>query len=235
MQVQPLSARELLTAWERGARATPPERALVMLEAAGAGDASDVPIGTRDSSLLELRGLTFGSRCDAVVDCPTCAETLELELDLDDLRVEAETPGPELTVEGAKRAVRFRVPNTRDLLASVVPGDAAASSKSLLDRCLIEPASAVGLNRAEVQRVIAAIAAADPQADLQLDLACPACDHRWRETFDPVAFLWDEVEGEAARLLLEVHHLATAYGWTEPQVLALSPERRAFYIEATEA
>src|SRR2546423_9126544 len=97
MQVRPLSARELLAAWERGARAAPAERALVLLDAAGGGDAGTLPVGRRDASLLDVRELTFGSRCEAVVDCPECGEALELELDLGDLRVDFEPPEGPLT------------------------------------------------------------------------------------------------------------------------------------------
>jgi hypothetical protein len=37
---------------------------------------------------------------------------------------------------------------------------------------------------------------------------------------------------EAQRLMRQVVELARAFGWTEGQVLALSPERRRFYLES---
>jgi hypothetical protein len=76
-----------------------------------------------------------------------------------------------------------------------------------------------------------ALAEADPQADIELALACPACGQVSRHEFDVLAFFWSELQAWARNLLLEVHALAQAYGWTEPQVLALSPRRRRLYLE----
>ena len=70
----------------------------------------------------------------------------------------------------------------------------------------------------------------DPQAEIELKLDCAECRHHWVARFDIAHFLWREVEVEAARLLGEVHQLARAYGWSEPEVLALSPTRRRAYL-----
>jgi len=88
------------------------------------------------------------------------------------------------------------------------------------------------LSRAGVEDV-AAIEAADPQAHLVFDLQCAECGHAWKETFDIGSFLWAELEDLAVRTLHDVHALATAYGWTEEQILALSPARRALYLSMT--
>ena len=39
----------------------------------------------------------------------------------------------------------------------------------------------------------------------------------------------------AVQLLDEVHQLATAYGWTEAEILALSDTRRAAYLDRVTA
>jgi hypothetical protein len=44
-------------------------------------------------------------------------------------------------------------------------------------------------------------------------------------------FLWQDVAQAAQHLLDEVHALATAYGWREPEILALSAARRSYYID----
>jgi hypothetical protein len=72
---------------------------------------------------------------------------------------------------------------------------------------------------------------ADPMADIHLALNCPSCEHKWMAPFDIVAFLWREISAAARRLLREVHTLASAYGWTESEILALSPVRRRAYLE----
>jgi hypothetical protein len=68
-----------------------------------------------------------------------------------------------------------------------------------------------------------------------LDFKCPACGVVFEESLDLASFLWSEFEGRAKRLLLDVHLLARAYGWSEAEVLSLSPVRRAFYLEMVEA
>jgi hypothetical protein len=74
------------------------------------------------------------------------------------------------------------------------------------------------------------MAAADPRADVELALACPACAHEWTAAFDAAAFLWSELDAWTRRTLHDVHTLATAYGWTEAEVLALG-RRRHVYLE----
>jgi hypothetical protein len=45
-----------------------------------------------------------------------------------------------------------------------------------------------------------------------------------------VSFVWAELEAQAHRLLHEIDVLARAYGWSEPEVLALGERRRAAYV-----
>ena len=43
--------------------------------------------------------------------------------------------------------------------------------------------------------------------------------------------LWSETSHLAQRMLNDVHLLADAYGWPEASILAMSAQRRQFYIE----
>ena len=75
-----------------------------------------------------------------------------------------------------------------------------------------------------VEAVEAAMARADPIGDLRLDLTCPACGHNELVALDVAGYVWAEVDAWARRLLEEVHVLASAYGWSEGQIVALGPE-----------
>ena len=75
------------------------------------------------------------------------------------------------------------------------------------------------------------MSARDPQAEVLLDLTCPACGASWQTVFDIAAYFWAELTAEAKRLLREVDALARAYGWREVDILALSPGRRQAYLE----
>ena len=64
-----------------------------------------------------------------------------------------------------------------------------------------------------------------------IDLECSACGRRWQVVLDIESFLWTKFGGLARRLLREVHALARAYGWREPDILAMSATRRHYYLE----
>ena len=224
-----IDATRLLAAWERGLGLPQPERALALLGAACPASTIDelaaLPIGRRDDLLLGLHEHLFGATIDVVTACPECATLLQSNLCIADLRVGAE-PRHEI----AARGMTFRLPTSADLTG--LPDDAAAAGRLLLSRCLVgEPALAADLPDEAIDTIAAAMAAADPQADLELDLNCPGCGHRWQAAFDIAHTLWHEVHAWAQRTLRDVHRLARAYGWRESDVLALSATRRQIYLE----
>jgi hypothetical protein len=75
------------------------------------------------------------------------------------------------------------------------------------------------------------MAEVDQAGDFQLSLRCPACEHAWLAAFDIGGYFWAEVHAWATRLLQEIHELASAYGWCETDILALSTPRRQAYLE----
>src|SRR5581483_122411 len=76
-----------------------------------------------------------------------------------------------------------------------------------------------------------AIGEHDPQADVRIGLACPACGHEFSLNFDIEEFFWTEVAARALRVFREVHQLARAYGWREADILSMSTRRRQAYLE----
>ena len=113
----------------------------------------------------------------------------------------------------------------------------AATRRALADRCILEAtwggveATADDLPDDLLAALAAEMSARDPQAEVLLDLTCPACGARWQTVFDIAAYFWAELTAEAKRLLREVDALARAYGWCEADILALSPRRRQAYLE----
>jgi len=222
-----LSASELLSVWELGISQVPLQRALTILAVACPEISSEslagLTIGQRDARLLALREMTFGSEITGVTDCPECGETIELTFSSSDFLPLNETEAPaELAVKSNGSEVRFRLPTGADLLA-------VSSAEQLLERCLLSGARKLNENlRVAVGERMSSV---DPMADIQLALNCPNCEHKWAPPFDIVAFFWREISAAARRLLREVHTLASAYGWTESEILSLSPARRRAYLE----
>ena len=77
----------------------------------------------------------------------------------------------------------------------------------------------------------AAMAEADPQADLSLQFTCPDCHQQWEPVFDMARFVWQELHAWALRLLRDIDTLASSYHWSETDILAMSPRRRQAYLE----
>lgn len=219
----------------------PGERALLLLDAAETGleqhSQEDLPVGRRDAALLRLRSRLFGEQISGLTPCPHCGERLEMNFRVNDILIPAIDDAPaELSMRVGEYQVSFRIPNALDMAAL----DRAAEQlldRWLLQRCLLtaqqgdEAFSAVDLPQDVVDAIASRMAEADPQAQVELSLTCPACGAHASVLFDIVAFLWREIEAWGIRTLNEVHLLASAYGWSEREILALSPWRRQFYLE----
>ena len=74
-----------------------------------------------------------------------------------------------------------------------------------------------------------------PDDNGTLLVTCPDCATTSTAALDVALLLWAQVEVRATALMAQVHALARAYGWTEPDVLALEPRRRAAYLELVES
>jgi hypothetical protein len=233
----------LLDAWEHGLAQPPARRALALLAAAS----PDVPyealtrlsIGRGDARLLALREQLFGPHIHGISSCPHCGEKIEMNFAVADLRAATpEEPLPEtLTISSHGHDVTFRLPTALDLESAAAAPDAASVRAALLTRCVLAAAVSTGAVAPEdlpapvVAAVGEAMSRADPQAAAEVALACPACAHRWTVAFDVGAFLWAEVQDWAQHILRDVGTLAATYGWSEAEILALSPARRRAYLD----
>ncbi|RCJ29477.1 phage baseplate protein [Nostoc minutum NIES-26] len=245
-----LSNSELLNVWERGLSQSPMQRALTLLAAACAEISLDellnLSIGQRDGLLLALREITFGSQLVSLAVCPMCGERLEFNFNVVDVRIPTVANLPQtLELNLADYQVCFRLPNSLDLVAmwsaNHTPQDIASLRHQLLQRCTLklqyqgQEESIEQIPTTILDAVVTQMAQADPQADIQLNLVCPACQHQWCAIFDIVSFFWSEINTWAVRILREVHTLASAYGWSETDILAMSPLRRQLYLEMVSA
>jgi hypothetical protein len=239
-----LSAAEFLDVWEHGLVQPPAQRALTLLALActetSLDELAQFSIGQRDAHLLALREQTFGPQLASITNCPVCAEQLEFHVDAADISATSKAPEASLYLTYAGYGVELRLPTSLDLASLDPTADLETNRQHLLQRCVIAAQRggmeiAVAELPAEVETAIAQrIAEADPQANVQLALTCPKCQHAWQSTLDILSYFWTEIDAWASRLLREVHALASAYGWREAEVLALSPWRRQAYLELIE-
>ena len=245
-----LSAADLLGIWENGAGKTPVEQALAILRVAfpRATNAKlmQLTIGQRDACLIHLHDLTFGPRLKGLTNCPACDERLELDFDGRDL-LASSSPllDPEstelLNAESSFRfnayEVTYRLPTSADLINSSDLTDSSALKEKILQACVVSVVcdGAAKDIKELPENIFDELAQhmdkADPLANLTLAASCPACGHTWQIIFDIVSYFWSEINAWAIRLLHEIHLLASAYGWSEKDLLNMSAWRRQRYLE----
>lgn len=238
----PVDESSLLKVLEQGLDQPTYKRALLLLGIAypevGSEGLATMSIGQRDRRLLLLRERLFGSRMECTVGCPACGTPLEFPCSVADLCLD-QLPAFDDLLELAhgEFAIRYRLPNSHDLqwvLENASEGDGQAR---LLQRCIHQviesdrDITGQPLPEALQAAVLEGMEQADPQGNMELDLTCPACEKNWQSPFDIVAYLWSELEAWGHRLLGDIHVLASAYGWTEADILAISPWRRRHYLE----
>ena len=226
-----LDAAALLAVWDTAAERPVVERGPWLVDelalAPSAGPALDLTVGACDRLLAQLRGQLFGPSVEAVSTCAACSRALEFRIELADLwpAPSAVADTVEVVLDG--RPVRCRPLSNRDLveLAALAPGlrPAALVARSVGDHA---PPATPDV----VRRLTEVLAAADPGSAAVLDVACD-CGARSEAELDIRSFLWAELTEWAEHLLTDIHCLASAYGWPEHEILALSPRRRQAYLE----
>lgn len=238
-----MSGARALDLWEAGLTMTPAARAVLLLKAAGHPDATDWPVGVRDQVLLRSYCGARGA-LSAVADCPGCGLPMDVRLDpahLDPAHLGSSTAAHlAVTVDHEGYRVQCRLPTAGDLDGLDPHTSTDSQRKQLFLACLLHasragaPVAFDDLPADVIEAVERALEEADPGADLRLSLSCAECGSQWTDELDPVRFAWTTVEQGARRLATDVHALAVAYGWSEREILALSPFRRHLYLSAVQ-
>lgn len=239
--MRPLTTSELLEVWEKGLHQTLLEKTMCLLVKACSGDDPDqlghLSIGDRDARLLQLREWTFGSQLHNMTKCPHCNEMVEWQSDTKNLYLQPPSHNFSVrTFEIEKDAfhIRFRLPDSVDILKAISNKEA---TKTIIGNCVLEINSKDGagsiddLNEDVWMELSERMAKEDPQANITINLSCPACSNTWNAIFDIVSFFWAEINNWAKRIMQEVCLLARAFGWSERDILNMGSYRRQLYIQ----
>ncbi len=228
-----LSGTDLVEVWAAG-RAGAPGAGADALLARGGDDVPAMSPGGRDRALLELHASVFGPALDGVAACPRCGELLDVGVQIEQLLGAVRPHGDRDEVrvhDGGDVRVEYRLPTVADLRARPPDGAAlldACVTRATVDGAQVAPGELPAAARAAIE---AAMEEGDPFAEVTLALACPACGDEWGETLDPAPFVWAALGDAARRLVADVADLASAFGWSEHDVLTMSPGRRRLYLE----
>jgi hypothetical protein len=234
-----LSSSDFLDLWERGFRMHPLDQGLLVLGAA-LPDASyeslaEWPFGRRNGALAQLELNCFGPKPGAWTRCTQCGEKLEVEPDFQNLASGTLEDGRGQFEPIVIKGRSFRLPTSRDLAMAAQEPDTRSAAVRLIESCATEVQDVPVWSDEDLEEVGDRMALADPMAEVTFNFNCPVCANEGNATLDIAAFIWEEIEARAKRLIFEIHSLASAYGWTEKEVLALSEHRRARYLELVQA
>ena len=187
-----------------------------------------VALSERDRALLELRVRLFGPVLQAKVTCESCGTRVDLAFRREDVELDAPDiafpPAPEGEFAGRR-------------LRAVTAGDLAAAERARTpDRFATVLAERVGASPGDDPELLsAALEALDPLAAVPITIECPECGAGNAREFDVARFVADEIAARGPRILREIAEIARVFHWSEADILAMSPRRRAFYLAEARA
>ena len=242
--MRPVSASELLSIWEREMNQSLIQKTLILLCQASpemtSDDVAKLNIGQRDAMLFQLREWMFGSRLINTTHCPKCNERIEWENEIGDLNIlnkEVEQSKDEYSFKIENFNIRFRLPNTNDIQYYSDSNINNPDPKKILTNCILEvkndkedfdisdlPDNVLNALESQFEKE-------DPSADIRMLLTCPNCSNQWEAIFDIITYLWTEINSWAKNILQEVVFFARTLGWSEQEILSMSPKRRQMYLE----
>lgn len=229
------SDAELLDVLDSGDGLSSPERAILLARAQERDlDAGQLPLGLQNAAILRLRRQLLGATLEVYDTCVHCREATSFEVSCAALeKLGAQRRDGDVEVRVGAYDILCRPPTAADLVTAVGAG---SPRTALLEATILrahhgtEPIAATSLPGEVVSEIGKALAAADPLAELELRASCEACGGTWDTVLDIPDFVWQELRTWGRRLLWEVHVLASAYGWPEPDILSVPHRRRQAYL-----
>jgi hypothetical protein len=198
--------------------------ALALLERLADGaDVAALTVCQADRALAEIYLMLYGPRAECRVACESCGETYEFTLDLPQIiaKQDAERPS-QPDIEGVwtlPGGTRVRAPTQTDLV-----GDPA----TLAARLTLE-------GEASVDAIGAFLETASPVLTIDMDARCPDCGTAAQLRFDLSNYLTRRLAAEHPFLVRETHLIASRYGWSHGEIMALTRDDRRAYAGLIEA
>jgi hypothetical protein len=192
----------------------------------GQGQAALLIAAVRDRALAGIYTQNYGDLILSTPVCAQCDERYDLSFSLPDLlKAYAMTAPPADGVYQTAAGLRFRLPTGADELA-VMGWPPEAARQELLKRCALSE---------NTEGLEAAMEAAAPLLNTELQAACPECGTVQIAGFDMGTYLLRRLLSDKERLPNEIHTLAIAYGWGHQDILSLTRAERRRYIALIEA
>jgi hypothetical protein len=188
--------------------------------AAGLLASSVLSISEHDRLLTAIYVRLYSEKAVCHASCATCSEPFEFAVPLDRVLEEQEALAAQWGAPDsdgwwtAGERIRFRAPTA---------AEAAATEPAALRALCLSGADPGGFD------LEAALEAAAPSLSIDLDIDCPHCTARQHARFDIARHLARSLQRELPFLVREAHLIASAYGWTHAEIMALSRNDRRAY------
>lgn len=236
-----ISDHDLLSVWEYGFNHSLIETNLYLLYLVypdfDLNRLASMTIGERDARLIEVRRNLFGPIFNNISNCSVCGQKVEWETTADEIQIQksnTENPRSSFELKYKEYLIRFRLPNSYDVLELLEDATINNKAQKLIRSCIIESIPSLEPNQkipVDLENQINhKMEEYDPQANVLMNLTCPECKNKWDVIFDITQYIWAEINDWAIRLMQDVHILASTFGWSEKDILDMSRHRRNIYI-----
>lgn len=193
----------------------------------------DWTLSELDERLLAMFRTRARGRAEAVVECEACGAKLELDVPLVANARAAHRPSERaLEIDGYE--VIFRAARVGDVAAV----EACRAVEDARHRLVLSCIRRVRKNGRDVspppQTVIAAVAdlldAEETGWPAALAWCCAQCAEEGMAVVDPASFVLSAFAPAARELMADIAALASAFGWTEREILEVPNVRRRLYL-----
>ncbi len=162
--------------------------------------------------------------------CESCDEPFDFSVDLADLPItDAGETYPETTLQISGKTIRVSVPTIADQRAAAAASEESEVAEELFWRCVCDEQGALKGRRASAKvlaKIEEALSKMAPAVPFSAEAKCPNCDATNLVPINVVQWLWSLADSP----IDDVHTIASTYGWSEADILALARSRRKSYI-----
>lgn len=191
----------------------------------------------RLQALLTIAVQTQGPRLDLGVNCPAsdCGELLELPLCLTDFE-HIDDSGAISCAPDEETKLVLRLPIGNDQRRWWEKGLLNESNKTELARDSVttvnggNPVVGWCVDHEWLDAIEKSLKQNDPLNEIVIDTKCPHCGREFEVDVDLEQELLNILARQQPALLDDIHRIASAYHWTEDQILELTDERREAYL-----
>lgn len=175
----------------------------------------------------------------AHLSCGSCGQEYEIDLPLPELMQLAQSAERETIIAadmGAEQRLSLRRPTGADQRQwrSLAFASREQAETHILASLASSDDQVPPSDRAALTALAQLMEERDPLSAFQVNSTCPACGGDDEQPLDLEAMLLQRLAGRRQAMIAEMHRLASRYGWSEAEILAVPAQRRSDYLRLIE-